>query len=624
MDGDPDDPDRDPAIFSVKIWADLQNTAGDVLTLEAVGYQFGFQFRYPKLANPTTELHLPVNTPTTIHATSRDVIHGFWLPEFRQKVDMVPGLINTFRITPTRTGTYRVVCSEFCGVLHGAMKRAVVQSQQDFAKWFAAQGGQQSSGGGNAAGIPLSGGTVAAGQTLFGQKCSACHSTGPFDQKQVGPGLGNIFNDPKHPKLVNGADPNPQNVAKIIHDGYTGDIGTMPNAQTTDSRTPTSRTSSPTSPASQRSNGEHPTYGNGRTRREDRPVPRGAGSHPSRADQLHPQVHLLDRPQGHRDPVHDYGRAVLHDRGPARRDHPHALLSPNGAGRLRRDLQRDLLDARHDDGLDGRDPAADRRVRQLRDAAADRRARRRVPVAELGLFWIFPVAGILLFSSFLIGAPDAGWTEYPPISLQGPPGTSLWCVAIFLVGISSTLTGINFTVTILKMRAPGMTFTRMPLFVWAQFATSPMLLIATTALNGALGALFLERTFGVPFYDPAKRRLAGPVAAHVLVLFAPGRVHHDPAGVRVHLRSAADVLAQAGLRLQDDRVQLGRDRAVELLGVGAPHVHLGDGALAAAPVHDHHDGHRDPDRDQDLLVDGDAVGRLDPLDDARCSSRPAS
>jgi cytochrome c oxidase subunit 1 len=74
---------------------------------------------------------------------------------------------------------------------------------------------------------------------------------------------------------------------------------------------------------------------------------------------------------------------------------------------------------------------------------------------------------------------------------------------VFLIGISSTLTGINFTVTILKMRAPGMTFTRMPLFVWAQFATSPMLLIATTALNGALGALFLQREFHIPFYDPA-------------------------------------------------------------------------------------------------------------------------
>jgi cytochrome c oxidase subunit I len=119
-------------------------------------------------------------------------------------------------------------------------------------------------------------------------------------------------------------------------------------------------------------------------------------------------------------------------------------------------------------------------------------------------FWIFPVAGLMLYSSFLLGAPAAGWTEYPPMSLQGAPGTSMWCAAIFLVGVSSTLTGINFLVTILKMRAPGMTFTRMPLFVWGQFATAPLLMIATTALGAALAALFIQREFGVPFFDPTK------------------------------------------------------------------------------------------------------------------------
>ncbi len=126
------------------------------------------------------------------------------------------------------------------------------------------------------------------------------------------------------------------------------------------------------------------------------------------------------------------------------------------------------------------------------------------PWLNLASFWMFPIAGVILFASFLVGAPQAGWTEYPPVSLQGPPGTSLWCVAIFLIGVSSTLTGLNFLVTMLKMRAPGMTFTRMPLFVWAQLATAPLSMVATTALAGALMALFLERQFGVPFYDPTK------------------------------------------------------------------------------------------------------------------------
>lgn len=223
------------AIYSVKIWADLQNTQGDVLTVEAIGFQFGFQYRYPKLAQPVAEFHLPVNTPTTIHITSKDVIHGFWVPELRMKADMVPGLINTIRVTPTVPGTYRVICSEFCGEAHGAMKGVVVvDSQQNFSKWFSQQAaaqGASTAGAGAGTAIAIDQGKADAGQQLFGQKCSACHSVGPFEQKQVGPGLGKVLNDPAHPKLVNGADATPQNVAAIVHDGYQGDMGVMPSSQ---------------------------------------------------------------------------------------------------------------------------------------------------------------------------------------------------------------------------------------------------------------------------------------------------------------------------------------------------------------------------------------------------------
>ncbi|HEV3153888.1 MAG TPA: cbb3-type cytochrome c oxidase subunit I [Candidatus Baltobacteraceae bacterium] len=126
------------------------------------------------------------------------------------------------------------------------------------------------------------------------------------------------------------------------------------------------------------------------------------------------------------------------------------------------------------------------------------------PWLNMVAFWIFPIAGLMLYASFLMGAPVAGWTEYPPMSLQGAPGTSMWCAAVFFIGVGSTMTGINFLVTILKMRAPGMTFTRMPLFVWGQFVTAPLLMIATTALGAALAALFMQREFGVAFFDPTK------------------------------------------------------------------------------------------------------------------------
>jgi cytochrome c oxidase subunit 2 len=134
-------------------------------------------------------------------------------------------------VTPTKAGTYRIICTEFCGVLHSKMwAKTVLESQQDFAKWFAKQGGSSGGGSGDGA-IALGAGKADAGQTLFGQKCSACHSVGPYDQKQVGPGLGKIFNDPAHPKLVNGSTPTPQNVAAILKNGYQGDMGVMPSAQ---------------------------------------------------------------------------------------------------------------------------------------------------------------------------------------------------------------------------------------------------------------------------------------------------------------------------------------------------------------------------------------------------------
>jgi cytochrome c oxidase subunit 1 len=126
------------------------------------------------------------------------------------------------------------------------------------------------------------------------------------------------------------------------------------------------------------------------------------------------------------------------------------------------------------------------------------------PWLNMVSFWLIPCSAAVLFSSFLAGAPTAGWTEYPPISLEQGTGGALWCLAIILVGISSTLTGMNFVVTVTKMRAPGMTWTRMPLFTWATFATALINMVATAALTIALAALFLEDVFNVPFFDAAR------------------------------------------------------------------------------------------------------------------------
>lgn len=126
------------------------------------------------------------------------------------------------------------------------------------------------------------------------------------------------------------------------------------------------------------------------------------------------------------------------------------------------------------------------------------------PWLNMLAFWIFPVAGCLFFTSFLFGAATAGWVEYPPISLVSGAGTNIWCASVWLLALSTTLTSINFIATMLLMRPKGMVFTRMPILIWAQLITAVMSLIATSALMAAISALFIERVFGVPFYDPAR------------------------------------------------------------------------------------------------------------------------
>lgn len=116
-------------------------------------------------------------------------------------------------------------------------------------------------------------------------------------------------------------------------------------------------------------------------------------------------------------------------------------------------------------------------------------------------FWLIPPAGVLMLAGWFVGQAQAGWTAYPTLSTLFSPGDgqTLWAVALHLLGISSILGGINFIVTILNMRAPGMGIWQMPLFVWAVLATSIIIVMATPFLAGALTLLILDRVAGTSF-----------------------------------------------------------------------------------------------------------------------------
>jgi cytochrome c oxidase subunit 1 len=121
-------------------------------------------------------------------------------------------------------------------------------------------------------------------------------------------------------------------------------------------------------------------------------------------------------------------------------------------------------------------------------------------------FWLLPVGGLTIVSGFLTkgGAAAAGWTNFAPLSLQGTTGEDLWIAGLLLVGAASILGAVNFIVTILRMRAPGMTMMRMPIFCWSTLATSLLVVLATPVLTAALIMLFADRHLGTAFFDPAK------------------------------------------------------------------------------------------------------------------------
>ncbi|WP_017294599.1 cytochrome c oxidase subunit I [Geminocystis herdmanii] len=118
-------------------------------------------------------------------------------------------------------------------------------------------------------------------------------------------------------------------------------------------------------------------------------------------------------------------------------------------------------------------------------------------------FWLVPPGGVLLLSSFLVGAPQSGWTSYPPLSLMsGVWGEEIWIVSVLLLGTSSILGGLNFATTILKMRMKDMDLHSMPLFCWAMLATSALILLSTPVLAGALILLSFDLIAGTSFFNP--------------------------------------------------------------------------------------------------------------------------
>ena len=128
------------------------------------------------------------------------------------------------------------------------------------------------------------------------------------------------------------------------------------------------------------------------------------------------------------------------------------------------------------------------------------------PRLNLLSWWLFIIGAALAITSLFTGggAPDTGWTFYVPYSVRSSTNVTLAVFGAFIMGFGSILTGLNFVTTVHRMRAPGMTWFRLPLFCWATYATAWIQILATPVLGITLLLVMLERTFDLGLFDPAR------------------------------------------------------------------------------------------------------------------------
>ena len=204
------------SIVSAIVLAKNDDAGPNPLRISVTAQQFAWKFEYPGDDKVVSgELVLPVDRAVKLTLHSLDVIHAFWVPEFGQKSDAVPGIETTLVITPTKTGAYRIVCTELCGLGHATMRAPVrVVEQAEYEKYLADE----------AAGGP---GDADSGEAIFTSAgCGGCHAFAPAGtDAQVGPSLDN---------LASGGRPLDEFLRESIEDpnavlasGYQGDV--MPN-----------------------------------------------------------------------------------------------------------------------------------------------------------------------------------------------------------------------------------------------------------------------------------------------------------------------------------------------------------------------------------------------------------
>ncbi len=185
----------------------IRRSPNDATQLFVVGKQWMWKIQHPDGQREINELHVPVGRPIKLTMTSEDVIHSFFIPAFRIKMDVLPGRYTELWFTATRAGEYHLFCAEYCGTKHsGMIGRVVVMEPADYENWLA--------------GSPAGESLEQAGGRLFRQfNCHTCHEAGPTSR---GPSLHEIFG--KSVRLKSGA-------TITADEGYLRESILLPNAK---------------------------------------------------------------------------------------------------------------------------------------------------------------------------------------------------------------------------------------------------------------------------------------------------------------------------------------------------------------------------------------------------------
>jgi cytochrome c oxidase subunit 2 len=183
-------------IYAYVVLTDIEKGSKDEMVVNVTGQQFAWRFDYPQAGKKVVsdELYVPVGRKIIFKEHALDVLHSFWVPQFRMKNDAVPGITTTTRVTPTKVGDFPIVCAELCGLGHAEMRSTVhVVEPAVFTAWLQKQSGganataggarpQTGSSGGSNGGGGAAGGAAQAsqGRAIFtGQGgCTACHALG--------------------------------------------------------------------------------------------------------------------------------------------------------------------------------------------------------------------------------------------------------------------------------------------------------------------------------------------------------------------------------------------------------------------------------------------------------------